>query len=94
MSVQQELLRILSDGNWHSTRQLIILAGEFIRPEIAYRKSIARPKSKDPEIAIRQGQGSIIKRILYSWRGKKLEHRLNSGRAEWRLRSELEKKQC
>lgn len=81
-----ELAKILSDGEWHSTSQLAILAGKYIRPEVAWRAGIRSHQIRGGE-PIYQGKRKLVSmRLGYWYKSGKVEKRFNdSGTAEWRL---------
>lgn len=83
----KELVKILIDGKWYNTSQLVILAGKFIRPEVAFRHGVSGNNHRSQSGYIYKGQQSLIRARLNNWRkSNKLDHRLNGqGRAEWRI---------
>ena len=78
-----ELLKILSDGDWHNTSYLVLAAGKYIPPERASRRKI---NGHLP--SVEQGRYAIIHHTLASLVGTgRMGKRPGDGHtSEWRLR--------
>jgi len=78
-----ELLKILSDGDWHNTSYLVLAAGKYIPPERASRRKI---NGRLP--GVEQGRHAIIHHTLTSLADTgRIEKRQGDGHTnDWRLR--------
>jgi hypothetical protein len=78
-----ELLKILSDGDWHNTPYLVLAAGKYIPPERASRQKIHGHLP-----GVERGRYAIIYNTLASLAGTgRLEKRRGDGHTnDWRLR--------
>lgn len=84
-----ELVKALSDGEWHNTAYLSIDAGRSIRPEIAWRAAQRKARSQINDTGAAVGRGKVIcvRRILDRWSkaGRLEKRKREDGRVEWRL---------
>ena len=78
-----ELLKILSDGEWHSTTYLALAAGKYIPPEIASR----RCKKADHPRGVEIGRYSLINLTLDGMvrNGRIEKRRTPESKNEWRM---------
>jgi len=79
-----ELAKILSSGGWHNTTCLAVLIGDYIRPEMVWRRA-RQHRQKDNMDAGRRHW--VYEELRYWWKVGKVDKEIDGDVTRWRVRN-------
>ena len=75
----KELVKKLCDGNWYSTSYLAVVIGKYVRPEVAWRRTLERKVERGQQVWVYNKLWNLLKQ------GRLERRKLNSREHEWRI---------
>jgi len=79
-----ELAKVLSDGEWHNTAYLAIVAGRYIRPEMVWRRAWQHRQKGNMNAGQYQW---VLGKLRYWWKVGKVDKEIDGDMTRWRVKN-------